>query len=526
MYTSVPPELHPGARILLVGRDPGEQEMRQGRPFVGPAGDLLNECLGQAGFRREDVNITNVVAEQPPGNVFARHSPAAVSAGISALHCLIRNTGPDIVVCLGNEAAWALIPDWPSTSGTAFGAYGITERRGYWWLAESGTPVIATLHPAGILRSQGHGAGAIDQMLLTYDLEEARKVLAQGFKRPERAVSVISNAVQAIEAAAAIRKAGWTTCDIEIRDKQTLACVGFAPESGRAYVFTEPVFEDAFALLRDPALKKCFHNGQFDMYFLRTRCGVDVAGFADDTIIGFHICWPALAGRAERGNKRTQKSLRFLASLYTKDQWWKDYDFADDSEMYHLNGIDCMATFDVHHHLVQERRLLGIADSIYQHELSLVWPCIKILERGLLVDLDQLNTNCRQLELTVNSLAHSIEAMAQPLLEPARDRISNPGLFWTRSVCRCCRNGKDKRDRCWSCAGFEKKPCKRDLGDTVLGPCAVCGGAGSGETFAFNFDSSDQKKILLYEVLGISPRYDEGKICVSEDKLKDILGSL
>jgi hypothetical protein len=385
--------------------------------------------------------------------------------------------------------------------------------------------VVATLHPAGILRSGGRGTGAIDEMLLTYDLERAKEVAARGLVRPEREVRVVANMSQAANAAAAIRAAGWAACDIE-NSADSLACVGFAVSSSLAYVFTPPAFEAAFALLRDPYIRKCFHNGQYDMYFLRSRCGVDVAGFTDDTIVAFHVCWPALAGKGERGSKRTQKSLRFLASLYTFDSFWKDYEYKHVGEQYNLNGRDCMVTWDVHQRLVLERRKLGIPGAIYQHELGLVWPCIKVLERGIRVDQAKLDSNRAKLTETVGALAASIEAVARPLLEEARECISRPALFWTRTACKCCHNGKGKREACWECAGFDKKPGKRALGDRTLAPCAKCQGLGSSETFAFNFDSSDQKKILLYEVLGIAPRYQDGKVCASEDKLKEILGSL
>ena len=142
------------------------------------------------------------------------------------------------------------------------------------------------------------------------------------------------------------KRQGYAACDIEIWDEQHLQCVGFAVSSEQAYVFTEQAFHPAFRLLRDPKLKLLFHNGQFDTYFLRTRNNVEVKGFVDDTIVRFHCCWPELAGKGEAKSKRTQKSLRFLASLYTMDEYWKDYE-VDEAGMYYLNGLDCMITYDL-----------------------------------------------------------------------------------------------------------------------------------------------------------------------------------
>ncbi|TSC78576.1 MAG: DNA polymerase bacteriophage-type [Candidatus Peregrinibacteria bacterium Gr01-1014_25] len=61
-------EGNPQASVMFVGEAPGEQEDRQGRPFVGPAGKLLDELLGTIGFKREDVYISNVVKYRPPEN--------------------------------------------------------------------------------------------------------------------------------------------------------------------------------------------------------------------------------------------------------------------------------------------------------------------------------------------------------------------------------------------------------------------------------------------------------------------------
>ena len=64
----VPGEGNPQAEILFVGEGPGFHEDAQGRPFVGPAGKLLDEMLGRAGLKREDVFIANIVKHRPPGN--------------------------------------------------------------------------------------------------------------------------------------------------------------------------------------------------------------------------------------------------------------------------------------------------------------------------------------------------------------------------------------------------------------------------------------------------------------------------
>lgn len=559
----VPPEINspsPGG-ILFCGRDPGRKEDELGRPFVGPAGAIFDAALGQAGILREEINITNVVGIRPKNNVFALHKRADVENGIHELHALIRRLRPNIVVAMGNEACFALIPGWPSKDGMIYRAYGIQDRRGFLWGNEDlGVKVLSTAHPASLLdrdddsetsQEQRGINTAIAKMLLNYDFQKAKdEAGSPELIRPTREVITIDWSGDAAAAYLAICLAGYVTCDIEIRDERTLACVGFAVSSEKAYVFTERAFKTAFEILRDPHIRKCFHNGQFDMHFLLTRNGVKTEGFADDSIIGFHCAWPALAGKGAKGSKRTMKSLNFLSSIYTKDRYWKDYDFADDSEMYYLNGVDCMVTWDVMERVKEDMAAYNISEGIYRHELRLVWPVIHILARGILVDEQRRIDNVEALKKQKEIEQVRLGEVAERILSDNRERLSKPHLFWEERTCRCCGGGKKKSARCWSCRGFEKAPTKTmmrdhlviasdlsneeikalsktELEDLCLGPCEVCGGSPKQEVYTgFNPSSGDQVQGLLYEAIGIPKRYKKGRVTVEEGKLKDILGTL
>jgi len=129
----------PDARLMLVGEGPGGDEDRLGRPFVGRAGKLLNRILEAAEIKREDVYITNVVKCRPPGN----RNPVqpevdACSSYLAEQFKLIR---PEIVVCLGALATKTIIDKNAA----------ITRVRGQWHEKE-GMRVIATFHPAALLR--------------------------------------------------------------------------------------------------------------------------------------------------------------------------------------------------------------------------------------------------------------------------------------------------------------------------------------------------------------------------------------
>ena len=129
------------ADLMLVGEAPGKQEDLQGEPFVGPAGQLLDELLGEIGITRQEAYIANVLKCRPPGNRDPR--PEEIDACKGYLREQIRNIGPQVVVTLGNFATKLLLPT----------ELGITKVRGNaypWWL---GAMLIPTFHPAAALRS-------------------------------------------------------------------------------------------------------------------------------------------------------------------------------------------------------------------------------------------------------------------------------------------------------------------------------------------------------------------------------------
>ena len=98
----VPGEGSAAARVVLVGEAPGAQEDRQGRPFVGNAGRLLDRLLEEAGLRREDVFITNVLKARPPGNRDPRADE--VAHHLPWLEAQLGVIEPDLLVPLGRHA--------------------------------------------------------------------------------------------------------------------------------------------------------------------------------------------------------------------------------------------------------------------------------------------------------------------------------------------------------------------------------------------------------------------------------------
>jgi uracil-DNA glycosylase family 4 len=132
----------PRADLMFVGEAPGFHEDRQGVPFVGPSGQLLNRLLEGIGLRRQDVYIANVVKSRPPNN--RDPQPDEIAACRPWLDAQIRLVDPKVVVTLGNFAARTLLE---TTTG-------ITRLRGQTYPFQ-GRVLLPTFHPAAALHAQG-----------------------------------------------------------------------------------------------------------------------------------------------------------------------------------------------------------------------------------------------------------------------------------------------------------------------------------------------------------------------------------
>ena len=144
---------NPDADILFVGEGPGEQEDLKGEPFVGKAGILLDKMLACIGMsRKENVYIANIVKCRPPHN--RDPLPEERQACIPYLRAQTKLIRPKIIVCLGKVAATTLID--PSFS--IMRSHGVWyERKGFW--------MIATFHPAALLRNENLKRDAYSDLL-------------------------------------------------------------------------------------------------------------------------------------------------------------------------------------------------------------------------------------------------------------------------------------------------------------------------------------------------------------------------
>ena len=162
------------ARVMMVGEQPGDKEDLQGRPFVGPAGAVLDKALAAAAIERKDVYVTNIVKHfkwEPRGKRRLHKTPNAleISACRPWLDAEIKAVKPEVVVLLGATAAQGIL-------GSQFR---VTKQRGQWLDSSIAPLVMATAHPSSILRAPDDDARHEEMRKFVADLKKVAAQLQQ-----------------------------------------------------------------------------------------------------------------------------------------------------------------------------------------------------------------------------------------------------------------------------------------------------------------------------------------------------------
>lgn len=332
--TKVPPQLprRTPCRIALVGEAPGVDEVKEGRPFVGESGRLLDDLLRRAGIDRGECLVTNVFSVRPPKNEvgFFFGGPDTISTyffpthgelkrehlpDLSRLFHELDTCQPNVVVALGAIPMWALT-----------GRHKITGNRGYTVPSSCGKwKVLPTYHPAFVLRNYA------EKPVLYSDLKKAlRNADDRRVIRVSRRIHIIETVEDLDLMEDDIRAAGGCAVDVETDylDTKQITCVSFAPTEHDTYVIpywnkrrpdyhnyderTEAAIAARLAgILGDPTLRKVFHNALYDLTYLARDYG-PVRGRIDDTMLLAHSMQP-----------EWEKSLAHLGSLHTDERAWK-----------------------------------------------------------------------------------------------------------------------------------------------------------------------------------------------------------
>lgn len=167
------------ARVMFVGEQPGDQEDRQGEPFVGPAGAMLDKALEDAGIPRRDVYLTNAVKHfkweaRGKRRIHKKPRVSEIKACRPWLEAELRAVKPRILVCLGATAAQSVL-------GPQFK---LMQSRGKVLVSAMADSVVATIHPSAVLRAPDAEGRRAAYDALVADLKVVAKALRSGVSPP------------------------------------------------------------------------------------------------------------------------------------------------------------------------------------------------------------------------------------------------------------------------------------------------------------------------------------------------------
>jgi len=162
----------PHARVVFVGEQPGDKEDQKGKPFVGPAGRVLDKALAAAGLDRQDVYLTNAVKHfkwEPRGKrrIHKKPNQLEIMACRPWLEAEVAVLKPEVIVCLGATAAQSLL-------GSGFK---VTEQRGEMMSHQLAPYITATVHPSSILRAPDEERRHEAMALFTDDLRKVKAAM-------------------------------------------------------------------------------------------------------------------------------------------------------------------------------------------------------------------------------------------------------------------------------------------------------------------------------------------------------------
>jgi uracil-DNA glycosylase family 4 len=413
------------ARLILCGEAPGANEQREGRPFIGGSGMLLNDVLAGAGLSRSECFITNVCHIQPPGNDFSwfmrKQNQKHLIAGVIQLRKDILEIKPNLVVALGAQALKLLT-----------GKPHIEKWRGS--ILESsvipGQKVIGTYHPAACLRTWDYKA------VVDLDMRRiAEESQYPDIRLPQREYYLNPDPATRMRLMEEMSQAEWLAIDIETVEipggKVVISCVGFSDRPDRAMVI--PMKDSSDWLLVETlclcAAKKIFQNGFYDVEIFHQN-GIQVLHYEWDTMLAHHSLYTECATSEDevamltrKGSKRKKaalmKGLAFLTSINTREPFYKDdgkrWKETGDIKVFWLyNGKDAAVTREIRDVQAQDITEFGVW-STFQHEMSLVEPLMEMTRTGILVDKEAHAQLLKKYQTEVDNLQRFLESTAGDL---------------------------------------------------------------------------------------------------------------
>lgn len=309
------------AKIAIVGDLPDNFDLRSLRPFAGPPGSVLEQCLHAAGLIRGECYITTMVkdsmnhatyyTEQKNSSKIKHITPEGQEA-ITSLMEELDDCEANVIIACGNLPFFALT-----------GAQGVHQYRGYVFESNklrARRKVIPIYHPRDCI----YGTYTRRHLISTDLTKAKREMNHRECIRPERQlIYSYANVGEVLEWLEYYETQTEIVCDIEVIN-YAVSCISFSSDPKIACVIPiaagwsedeeMQLWLGIQRVLGNPNSKKIFQNGIFDMQFMLAQNGVVVRGLIEDTMLAHSVCFPELP-----------KGLGFLGSIYCGTQpYWKD----------------------------------------------------------------------------------------------------------------------------------------------------------------------------------------------------------
>ena len=449
--------------ILVIGEAPGKQEIKQGLPFIGPSGYKLTAWMKQAGIDPNDVYITNLCDVMPKAkggaitdairkNTLPREY---VEKGIERVREII-DSMPNlrVVVPVGNYAAYAVSPGgkvaWDESRA------GITSCRGSIYAYTLSVPdrkcgpkgawgnrvkVIPTIHPAAVMRQVSWERRCLfDWQRIGQEVNEPR------IDAPEREHNISPNIDDIADFYKSLGPGTVLSFDIETWG-DGLKCVGFSTCEQRSLVIptTESYWrtqdEVGYALewikkILEHPCDKVAQNGLFDCWWLR-QYGISVQGYHWDTL-AMHHCLDALDNH----------SLDYLASIFTRQPYWKDEAKAADEivrvansvgmeRLYVYNGLDVTVTHEIFQRLYDLLRSEGLLKFYLSHYADMHQSILSLMLGGVRVDATLMrDTRSDLLKDAVQKRNEASRLVGKPLWKFSTTKCERDmlQLYWDEGI--------------------------------------------------------------------------------------------
>lgn len=415
----------PDARIAFIGEAPSTVEMRAGRPLVGPAGLVFEECLHSAGIVRRAVYIINTfscpIKKDRDGETFYSMesgeplwsaSYGFTEAGLQhvvELHKKLALCKANVIVPLGATALQAVHDDVPVMKwrGSILTA-ALIDRK-----------IVPTIHPAAVLRGQPTW-----KYLIIHDFKRANEESnSPEVNLPKRHIYTNPSTADALAFLEEAKKKEILATDIEVYNHQ-VSCFSIATspsevmsipligEFGKDRYLQEEeveIWRSYAEILGDEKIKKVNQNISFDAWFLYHQMGIFMRGDLEDTMVAQHIMYPDFP-----------KGLDFICSIHTREPYYKDdgklwaKPWADFEKFWTYNAKDAAVALESWFSLEEELKKKGYWEN-YKFTTSMIRPLIFMMTKGILVDEKAL---AEIKEKTEAELAQEMENLRKVSVEP------------------------------------------------------------------------------------------------------------